>query len=126
MLASEIPHPTAPRWLTLSIAMRVCERALLALTFLWVLALVGWPERRVWLGHALCIYDGESLLDDLGHTACRRSFAEGIPWADVPHTAVSRGFLVDTDPLEFSALLLGHPVYHRDASLRVLVDALTE
>ncbi len=43
MLATEIPHPTAPRWLTLNIAMRVGERALLAVTFLWVLALVAWP-----------------------------------------------------------------------------------
>ncbi len=81
---------------------RLCGRTFVAFVLVWLLALVGWPERHV-------------LLTVNGNPARWSALAEPNPY---------RLRFVLTEPASGSRSAARVLEYGRDASLRVLADAL--
>ena len=90
----------------MAVAGRVCSRTFVAVTLLWVVALVGWPERT----GTYCVRPGDSarvIAED------RRAIAQGVPV-----------IVYDDEPADGRQECWWVPIYYCDADLHVLADAL--
>ena len=106
-----VPPPRKPGRLTWAVAGRLCGRAVIAFTLLWVVALVAWPA--VWR------YSGRTRAIGLEHpsdiAAALVSYRAHQGLGHVP-------FVVRQMP----GMAYDWHIFDRDASLRVLVEALGE
>ena len=107
-MSRDIPPPRKPECWTWAAARRLCGRTVVALTLLWVVALVGWPERRTWLLPAIL----------------RPVAGFSPPVTSPPVTSWPKDAAVER--VESMLPFFGANVFRRDADLRVLWDALTE
>ena len=130
MILQVLPPPRKPgRW-TWAVAGRLCSRTFVAVTLLWVVALVGWPERH------RCIGSADGLTGELFFEEWRGMLHESRRCGTLAELAeragVSSGRIYNAGEPEAMPTPGGlggrswwQTLYHRDADLRVLWDALS-
>ena len=109
-----LPPPRKPGRLTWAVVGRLCGRTFVAVTLLWLVALVGWPERHFRPFH----YPARKGIPTERELA--RYIALTAKLFRRPEPPASARVLLS--PQDGGSIL----VCHRDASLRVLWDALAQ